>query len=86
MRPLEYYQPEICWLDNNGTQEQKIAEYLERVNRLSAEFKRDLLIEYGIQEHPKRDACYAIAYDLANGNGLETLQCYFEQIVELIQD
>lgn len=49
------------------------------------EFKRDLFDEYGVTDNPKRDKCYAIAYEYGHSSGCGEIHSYFCNIVELIQ-
>jgi hypothetical protein len=52
---------------------------------LSKEFKNDLFVEFGVENNPKREQCYGIAYDMGHLGGLSEVYIWFEQIVELIK-
>lgn len=48
---------------------EKRQQYNEETGRLSDEFKKDLLQEFGISEHPNADNIYAYAWALGHSGG-----------------
>jgi hypothetical protein len=69
--------------------EEKYKEARLLYNRASAdrseEFKNDLFVEFGVEDNPKREQCYGIAYDMGHSNGFSEVYNYFDQLVELIK-
>lgn len=51
---------------------------------LEAEFKADLLAEYGVTGHPKADKCFSLAWDHGHSSGYGEVKNYFDDYVELI--
>ena len=56
----------------------------ENADRIE-EFKNDLLIYHGVNNHPKGDKCFELAWDFGHSEGLRNVQHFFERFVELIQ-
>jgi hypothetical protein len=49
------------------------------------EFINDLFVEFGVEDNPKRDQCYGIAYNMGHAHGFSEVYSMFEQLVELIK-
>lgn len=61
-------------------------EYSKDMSRLHHEvFKLDLFKEEGVVGNPKADKCFSIAWDRGHGYGLQDVEAYFSEIVELIK-
>jgi hypothetical protein len=58
--------------------------YREDEARLYAEFKQDMFKSYGVENHPKVEVAYRIAYDHGHGNGLVEVDIYFSELAELL--
>jgi len=52
---------------------------------VAAEFKKDLFEEYGVENNPKADKAYSIAYDHGHSGGYNEVAGYFGELVELIR-
>jgi hypothetical protein len=52
---------------------------------LAEEFKNDLFVEFGVENNPKREQCYGIAYDIGHSGGFSEVYTYFDQLVGLIK-
>jgi hypothetical protein len=60
--------------------------YHEERKRLEKEFREDLIVEYKISHHPKADKLFYKAWDMGCAGGLEEVEYYFRDLVELFQD
>jgi hypothetical protein len=54
--------------------------------RLYNEFKRDLFEEFGVENHPKREIVFEMAWERAHSSGYYEVYLAFEDLVELIKD
>jgi len=57
--------------------------YQEENLRLQEEFRRDLIEKYAMINHPKSNAIFDKAWDNGCSSGLESVEYYFRDIVEL---
>jgi len=55
-------------------------------DRLTEQFRKDLLEECGVTNNPKADKAYGIAWDLGHSYGFCEVANYFYDLVELIKD
>lgn len=53
--------------------------------RLDEQFKLDLFKEEGVEDNPKRDKCYALAYEHGHSSGKSDVANYFSEFAELIK-
>lgn len=60
--------------------------YGEEVHQLQEEFIHDLFKYYGVEDNPKREAAYALAYEYGHSSGLSEITNYFSELVNLIKD
>ena len=60
--------------------------YQEEVKRLQEEFCEDLIVKYKMSHHPKADKLFNKAWDMGCSGGLEEVEYYFQDLVELFQD
>lgn len=60
--------------------------YLEETKRLQNEFCDDLIIKYNMVKHPKAKQLFNKAWDMGCSGGLEEVEYYFQDLVELFQD
>ena len=60
--------------------------YQEENLRLQNEFRRDLIAEYKMSHHPKADKLFNKAWDMGCAGGLEEVEYYFRDLIELFQD
>jgi hypothetical protein len=58
--------------------------YRSEHSRLMEEFKNDLFEEFSVQDNPKREKCYCMAYERAHSDGLNSVATEFAELVELI--
>ncbi len=54
--------------------------------RLHTEFKEDIFGEFGVQNHPKRERVFELAWDRGHSSGFSEVYLVFEELVELIKD
>jgi len=54
--------------------------------RLHTEFKEDIFEEFGVQNHPKRERVFELAWDRGHSSGFFEVYLVFEELVELIKD
>jgi hypothetical protein len=60
--------------------------YQEEAKRLQDEFRKDLIDEYEITYHPKANQLFNKAWDMGCAGGLEEVEYYFRDLVELFHD
>jgi hypothetical protein len=60
--------------------------YHEETKRLQEEFRKDLIAEYKMSHHPKADKLFNKAWDMGCAGGLEEVEYYFRDLVELFHD
>jgi hypothetical protein len=60
--------------------------YHEETKRLQDEFRKDLIAEYKMPHHPKADKLFNKAWDMGCAGGLEEVEYYFRDLVELFHD
>jgi hypothetical protein len=61
-------------------------QYAEEVHKLQEEFINDLFREFGVEDNPKREAAYALAYEYGHANGYSEICNHFSDLVNLIKD
>lgn len=64
----------------------QLKEYNAELRTLEEEFKQDLFKHFKVDNNPKRDKCYSLAYEEAHAYGIESVYDKFEDFVELIKD
>ena len=60
--------------------------YKKKLHILTKEFSADLFKEFEIENHPKKDKCFTLAYKMGYTGGLYKIYEYFELLVQLIKD
>jgi hypothetical protein len=60
--------------------------YQEENLRLQEEFRHDLIAEYKMTHHPKANKLFNKAWDMGCSGGLEEVEYYFRDLIELFQD
>ena len=60
--------------------------YQEENLRLQEEFRKDLIDEYKMSHHPKANKLFNKAWDMGCAGGLEEVEYYFRDLIELFQD
>jgi hypothetical protein len=60
--------------------------YQEENLRLQEEFRHDLIAEYKMCHHRKADKLFNKAWDMGCAGGLEEVEYYFRDLVELFQN
>jgi hypothetical protein len=60
--------------------------YQEENLRLQNEFRNDLIEQYKMSNHPKANQLFNKAWDMGCSGGLEEVEYYFRDLVELFQD
>lgn len=61
-------------------------QYGVRTTEIISEFREALAKYYGVENHPKLDACWNLAWEHGHSNGFSEIAIYFDQFVELIKD
>lgn len=61
-------------------------EYKAEELRLLEEFKKDLLDEFGLTNHPKADKFWEIVWDMGHAYGLSDVYSYADQLYVLLED
>lgn len=61
-------------------------EYDAESAKLRQEFKNDLFDEFGVNDNPKKDRCFDLAWEHGHPSGHEEVYNYFGDFVELIQE
>jgi hypothetical protein len=60
--------------------------YHDERKRFEDEFRKDLIAEYKMSHHPKADKLFNKAWDMGIAGGLEEVEYYFRDLVELFHD
>jgi hypothetical protein len=60
--------------------------YQEENLRLQNEFRIDLIGKYGMTNHPKANAIFDKSWDIGCSSGLESVEYYFQDIMNLFDD
>jgi hypothetical protein len=63
-----------------------IKHYQEEQKRLEDEFRADLIKKYNMTDHPKANKLFNKAWDLGCSGGLEEVEYYFRDLIELFED
>ena len=58
--------------------------YRDEDKRLYEQFKKDLFEEYGVTNNPKVEQAYSLAYAYGHSCGLNSIESYFSELVDLI--
>ena len=61
-------------------------EYNEERSKLHQEFQNDLFEDYGVTDNHKRFKCFELAWEHGHSSGLEEVDGYFGDFVELIKE
>lgn len=64
---------------------QREAYHVEQ-RRLNAQFQRDLEVEHGVQDNPKKDKLFDIAWSQGHSAGWQEVALHYEELVVLIQE
>ena len=59
--------------------------YYKVQNERISEFKRDMFLMHGVEDNPKAEMAYSIAWEHGHSNGLRDVESYFSELVELIK-
>jgi hypothetical protein len=84
----EFQPPENCveeYVLDEVSYNAHLKHYHEENKRLQDEFRRDLIEEYGMTDHPKADKIFNKAWDMGSSLGYQSIQEYFEDFVELFK-
>lgn len=71
---------------NEEAYKEQHTKYRAEERRLYEEFKQDLFEEYRVQEHPKRENVFNLAWEHGHASGYSEVYNYFGDFVELIRD
>ena len=58
--------------------------YHKERQRLENEFRKDMIAKYELTNHPKADKLFNKAWDMGCSGGLEEVEYYFMDLVELL--
>ena len=64
----------------------KRQKYREEEYKIDQEFKQALFVEYGVQNHPKREKAFAMAWDRGHSSGYNDVELEFVDLAELMKD
>lgn len=59
--------------------------YREEVEKVNNEFKLALFKEYGMENHPKREKMFSIAWEKGHSDGYSSIESEFYTLTELMQ-
>jgi len=63
----------------------KISAVTNEKNKIDEQWRKELFAEFGVSCNPKRDKCYALAYEHGHSSGYSEIYNYFSEFVTLIQ-
>lgn len=72
-------------LENYDYVKLALKEYNQESNRLHSLFKEDLEKEFKVQDNPKKDKLFAMAYERGHSSGYEEIFNIYSDLVELIK-
>lgn len=72
-------------LKNYDVAKQALKDYNKEDNRLHALFREDIAKEFGVQDNPKKDKVFNMAYDRGHSSGHEEVYNVYSDLVELIK-
>jgi len=61
-------------------------EYYKKSNELEQQFVNDLFVEFGVENNPKKEKAYRLAYEYGHSAGYGEIYGYFTDMVDLIKD
>ena len=61
-----------------------LMEYNNHTIELLDKFQADLEKEFGVEDNPKKNKLYSIAWDMGHSSGLSEVYHYYSELVELI--
>lgn len=80
-----YYSSKLPWPSHKDPERAaKRQAYQADVARLREEFKQDMAKSYGVENHPKVEVAFRIAWDHGHGNGYTEVDSYFSELAELL--
>jgi len=59
--------------------------YRNAMNNLNVRFKLALFKEYEVEDNPKKERCWELAWEHGHSSGYSEIEMYFIEIVELIK-
>lgn len=65
--------------------EKRLIEYYEKEKQLLDEFKRDMIENSGLTNHPKVEECYKLAWEFGHEEGLQSVASFFDKLDELLK-
>ncbi len=60
--------------------------YREEQYKIGNEFKLALFKEYGVENHPKAEKAFSMAWEAGHAEGYSNVEFHFSELVELIKD
>ena len=60
-------------------------QWREQSRKLREEFKEDLAKEFEVENNPKFEKCFELAWSFGHSSGLNEVKIYFADLVELIK-
>jgi hypothetical protein len=60
--------------------------YKDEIAKLNLEFGQDLFREFNVEDNPKRNRCYSLAFNFGHQYGVVGVYECFEKLVSLIKD
>lgn len=61
------------------------ANYWDEHNRLMDDFREDIFKEFDVENNPKREKCFSLAWEHGHSSGFSDVYYYFADLVELIK-
>lgn len=58
--------------------------YATETQRLMGKFTQDLYVEHGVQDNPKRDKAFSLAWEMGHSSGFHDVASNFADLVDLI--
>ena len=66
-------------------EKEKRRQLLEQSRKSRKEFKADLAKEFGVEDNPKFERCFELAWDYGHADGFNEVRYNFIDLVELIK-
>ena len=60
-------------------------DYRKKDSEILSQFQEDMYEAFGVEDNPKRELCYSLAWDRGHSHGLNEVLIHFSEFVNLIK-
>lgn len=73
-----HYEPKISWAENKKL-------YRDQMSECAKKFEDDLAEEFGVEDNPKKELLFSIAWEKGHANGLTEVYNEYAELYRLIK-